>query len=128
MGAAVTRLERRFAERRAVDASEPVSRVRLRGGRELVVIDVSSTGAFVRGDVRLLPGTHIDIHIVGADGRVLARSRVVRARVSAVWGDRIEYCGALAFERPIDVSGYAVPGDADLSVDVSGSTYPEPRM
>jgi hypothetical protein len=78
--------------------------MRLRTGRDLVVLDVSSGGAFVQGEARLLPGTHVDVHVITPAGRVLVRSRVVRAFVAQLCRDRVEYRGALAFERPVDVS------------------------
>ena len=95
-------MERRRAARRAPDGDEPLSRVRLRTGRELVVIDVSNAGVLVRSPGRLLPGTHVDVHVVTWDGRVLVRSRVVRAYVCALQADAIWYHGALAFDRLIE--------------------------
>jgi hypothetical protein len=91
-------MERRRAERRTPSDTEPLSRVRLRIGRELRVVDVSNCGLLAEGDVRLLPGTHIDVHVITPDGRVLARSRVVRSSVYEVRADAIGYRSALAFE------------------------------
>ena len=85
-------------------AAEALSRVRLRAGRELTVIDVAPGGVLVEGEARLLPGTHVDVHVLTPDGRVLMRSRVLRAYVSALASDRIHYRGALAFERPVNVA------------------------
>ena len=45
--------------------------MRLRAGRELVVIDLSNGGALVEGATRLLPGTHVDVHVITRDGRTL---------------------------------------------------------
>jgi hypothetical protein len=78
--------------------------VRLRIGRELKVVDVSNCGLLVEGSVRLLPGTHIDVHVITPNGRVLARSSVVRSLVCRVQADAIEYRTALAFERLIDTT------------------------
>jgi hypothetical protein len=104
--------ERRGTPRRAPADDEPVSRVRLRAGRELTVVDVSSGGALVEGPARLLPGTHVDVHIVTKEGRTLVRSRVVRAHVHYLDAAVVRYRGGIAFERSIDISaaGYAVPG------------------
>jgi hypothetical protein len=59
----------------------------------------------------LLPGTHVDVHVVTGEGRTLVRSRVVGAYVCHLEADAIRYHGAIAFERTIDagVVGYAVP-------------------
>src|SRR5262245_14214204 len=88
--------ERRRAVRRTPDAAEPLARVRLRTGRELHVVDLSSGGALVEGVARLLPGTHADVHVITRDGRLLVRSRIVRAYVCHLSSDAIRYRGALS--------------------------------
>ena len=82
---------------------EALSRVRLRAGRELNVINVSITGALVEGAARLLPGTHVDVHVTSVQGRVLVRARVVRCTVWSVTADVVTYRGALAFNGPVDL-------------------------
>lgn len=90
-----------------------------------MVLDVSSGGACVQGEARLLPGTHVDVHIITPAGRVLVRSRVVRAFVAQLTRDRVDYRGALAFERPVDVSpGYRVPVVAAPSATAEGTSLP----
>jgi hypothetical protein len=96
-------LERRRAPRRVPEAGEPLSRARLRTGRELAVVDVSSHGVLAEGSTRLLPGTHVDVHVTGAQGRVLVRARVVRCAVCAVSADAIRYRGALAFDAAVEL-------------------------
>jgi hypothetical protein len=105
-------MERRRACRRLPAPDEPLSRVRLRTGSVLRVIDVSDAGLLVEG-TRLLPGTHVDVHVVTTAGRVLVRSRVVRAHVAALQGNLVVYRGALAFERTVDTTAVA---DAPLSM------------
>lgn len=119
-------VERRRLERRAPGEGESVSRVRLRTGRELSVVDVSDGGALVEG-ARLLPGTHLDVHVITRDGRVLVRSRVVRAYVAELQSNAVRYRGALAFDRAIDTSratGYALPSAAMAHRREPGSDYP----
>jgi len=96
--------ERRHAPRRVPEAGDPLSAVRVRGGRELAVVDVSEAGVLVDGPARLLPGTHVEVHVVTVDGRVLVRTRVVRAFVSAL-REGVRYRSALAFERRVDTRG-----------------------
>jgi hypothetical protein len=92
------------------DRSEALSRVRLRAGRELAVINVSAGGVCVEGPSRLLPGTHIEVHITTVQGRILVRARVVRCTVCTVTADVITYRGALAFATPVDLPpGEVVP-------------------
>jgi hypothetical protein len=76
----------------------------LRAGRELEVLNISDTGVLVEGAARLHPGAHVDVHVVTREGRVLVRSRVVRAFISHLEADLVRYRGALAFERTIDTA------------------------
>jgi hypothetical protein len=118
-------VDRRRALRSMPDASDPLARLRLRAGRELAVVNLASGGALVEAEGRLLPGTHVDVHVIGVDGRVLVRSRVVRAYVHRLAGDRILYRGALAFERHVDLGvGYAIPRVAHASDRAMGTSYP----
>jgi hypothetical protein len=64
---------------------------------------VSASGALVEGNTRLLPGTHLDVHITGAHGRVLIRARVVRCAVWTLMSDVVLYRGALAFETAVEL-------------------------
>ena len=122
------RLERRHAARRRVGEADPLARIRLRTGRELTVIDVGNTGALVESATRLLPGTHVDTHVMTGAGRVLVRSRVTRARVSAVAAESLTYQAALAFQQAIDASpsGYLIPGPSASPQEDQGTGYPEP--
>ena len=119
-------MERRGTARRPVALNEPLSSGRLRTGGQLRIVDASSSGALVETAERLLPGRNLDVHIVSAQGRVLARSRVVRACVVHLTADSIRYQAALAFERALDVhlEGYALPDTfRGLEVD-AGNRYP----
>ena len=97
-------MERRRMARRVPAAGEPLSRARLRIGREVVVLDVSNSGILVEGFTRLVPGTHVDVHVVAREGRVLVRSLVVRAYVAELTADTVKYRGALAFDRVVDTN------------------------
>ena len=77
-------LERRTTARRTPAPEETLARLRLRTGRELAVVDIGDAGALVEGTTRLLPGTHVEVHVVTREGRTLVRSRVTRAWVLAV--------------------------------------------
>ena len=120
-------IERRRAPRRTPAVDEPLSQIRLRAGRQLTVIDVSDTGVMAEGEMRLLPGTHVEVHLFTCDGRQLVRSRVVRAFVHHLCATRVMYRGALAFNRPVHTAivGYALPEGDDPSMDRAGSRYPD---
>jgi hypothetical protein len=123
-------MERRRARRRDPAADEPLSHARLRTGREFAVVNVSNTGLLVEGPARMLPGTHVDVHVVTRDGRVLVRSRVTRVYVWALTADSICYRGALAFDRTVDTTaiGYPIPDPVVGSVLSSGTPYPQPAI
>jgi hypothetical protein len=97
-------VDRRRTSRREPDARDVLSRVRLRGGREFCVLNISPSGALLEGETRLLPGTHVDVHVTTRDGRVLARARVVRAWVCDLTAVSIRYRQALAFETAIEIA------------------------
>ena len=121
------RFERRRAVRRVPASDEPLSQIRLRAGRELTAVNVSDVGLLAEGEMRLLPGTHVDVHLVTRDGRLLVRSRVVRAFVCHVGPHQIRYRGALAFDRPVHTAavGYPMPGASEARKDNEGSPYPD---
>ena len=79
----------------------------------MLVVNISSFGASLEGESRLLPGTHIDVHVITRQGRVLVRARVVRASVSRLRADAVTYEGAIAFDSMVNTAahGYAVPTD-----------------
>jgi hypothetical protein len=98
------RPDRRVAGRRAPGHPEPLARIRLRTGRDAMVLDVSDAGALVEGGVRLLPGSHVDAHVVTTAGRLLVRSRVVRAWVCSLDATGPTYRTALAFQARVDTA------------------------
>ena len=120
--------DRRQAVRRSPREGEPIARIRLRTGREVIVLDVSDAGALVEGEARLLPGTHVDAHVVTAAGRLLVRSRVVRACVSSL-ATGLVYRTALSFQRAIDSSspGYGFPATSRSAPEIEGNAYPRRR-
>jgi len=128
-GAALTPVahaDRRHAARRTPRDREPLERIRLRTGRSVRVLNVSDQGVLAEGTARLLPGTHIDAHLVTPVGRVLVRSRVVRAWISALEQDGPVYRCALAFQQRVDTSdpGYVIPGPVPGTGAPEGSGYP----
>lgn len=119
-------LDRRAAARRVPGRHEPIARVRLRTGREVVALNVSDEGLLVEGYVRLLPGTHLEAHVVTGTGRVLVRCLVIRSEVGAIGPEGVCYRGAIAFQQPLDTSapGYGLPSDGRASGAGEGSHYP----
>ena len=119
-------MDRRKAPRRLVGGEEPLSRARLRTGGQLLVLDASAWGALTESTERLLPGRHLDVHVVSVQGRVLVRSRVARAFVWRLAADSVTYRAALAFDRAVEVcaDGYVMPVAALPAEIPPGSAYP----
>jgi hypothetical protein len=117
--------ERRAAARRTPDLHETLAHVRLRTGRELAVVDIAETGALLEGTARLLPGTHVEVHIVTREGRTLVRSRVARAWVFAVTANNVRYRAALAFDTRVNTTPSRVVATHNAPLAASlGSNYP----
>ena len=118
-------VERRVATRRTPAPDETLAHLRLRTGRELVVVDIGDAGALVEGTARLLPGTHVEVHVVTREGRTLVRSRVTRASVFAVAADNLQYRAALAFDARVNTAPSWVVATRTAPSSVSaGSRYP----
>jgi len=118
-------VERRTAARRTPAADETLARLRLRTGRELAVVDIGDTGALVEGTARLLPGTHVEVHVVTREGRTLVRSRVTRAWVFAMAADILQYRAALVFDARVNTApSWVVTTRAAPSSASTGSRYP----
>ena len=120
-------MERRRAMRRSISVDEPLAHARLRTGAQLRVVEASAWGALIETTERLLPGRHLDVHIVSAEGRELVRCRVARAFVVRVQPDAVHYRVAFAFDRGIDVrtAGYVMPSPRLGSETDRGIVYPD---
>lgn len=119
-------MERRRTPRRVPGVAEPIAGMRVRTAGALAVLNVSDGGALVEGTGRLLPGTHIDVHVMTPEGRLLVRSRVVRAAVAHVASDMVRYQSGLMFDRVIDTApcGYLVPVALYEGPGAMGTGYP----
>ena len=88
--------------------------------------EISDVGACVRTNARLLPGTHVDVHLMTTGGRVLRRARVVRAAVWGLEATGIEFQVALAFDTPVDSSArrVALTRIEDFASPLNGEQLP----
>lgn len=85
--------------------------VRVRPGRDVVVVNLSSMGLLVEGVWRLRPNSAVDLLIAFGPAPLGIRGRVLRCYVSAI--DRLEgvrYRSAIALHTPIEI---AAPPDLD---------------
>jgi PilZ domain len=113
-----TAVERRSSPRCSCAQCAWLIAARLRPGRDVRVLDLSSGGALVEAAVRLLPGAPFVLHLVSTRGAHTIRGTVLRCHVSAV--DRstgVRYRAALGFDgsfrMPDDRTGDE--GAADIS-------------
>ena len=77
---------------------------RLRPGRQARIVDVCPGGVLIETEWRLLPGTHVELQLGNSDALYRVKSTVVRCQVSGLTSDRIEYRGALAFDRTLTLA------------------------
>ena len=98
MGAAIAH-ERRAFRRVSALADSGMNHARLRPGRSAVVIDLSSAGALIETDWRLLPGLRVEVQLGEPVPLYRVAARVVRCQVALLGREQIRYRGALAFEE-----------------------------
>jgi hypothetical protein len=94
-------IDRRRAARTRLAHEHGIVLVRIRPGHDASLIDVSADGALIETAHRLLPGRHIELHLETVDERAAVRGRVVRCAVAAVLASRVQYQGAIGFERQL---------------------------
>jgi PilZ domain len=81
-----------FDEHRIVSAC-------VRPGHKARLIDVSSGGALIETNHRLLPGTSVELQVENESDRASMRGRVLRCAVVRVRPTWVCYRGAIAFDR-----------------------------
>jgi hypothetical protein len=104
----------------------------LRGGREVVPLDLSRGGICVRTAARLLPGTQVEARLWTRHWHWQASASVVRCEVWALCQeDGVRYRAALEFFRPMEREREDAL-DADLQEgppeQEGGYPVPEPAM
>ena len=114
-------IDRRHNCRRHTFGEHGIEHARVRPGREVLIVNVSSGGVLVETPHRLLPGSPIELHLRTADRRVSVRGRVLRCAVARLRADDLWYRGAIGFdlELPwfsVQEPGYQVPaGESAIS-------------
>ena len=115
-------IDRRQASRRHTFDEHGIEHARVRPGREVLIVNVSSGGVLVETPHRLMPGSPIELHLRTADRRVSVRGRVLRCAVARLRADDLWYRGAIGFDLELPwfseplADGYQVPaGESALS-------------
>jgi hypothetical protein len=97
--------------------------VKVRPGRDVVVVNLSPDGLLVEGAWRFRPGSSVDLHIAFDGTPVGARGRVLRCYVSGI--DRVagvRYRAAIALSTAIMVAMPVGLDDALRSLVADGDT------
>jgi hypothetical protein len=91
------------SERRSSEAYVRSIAARIRGGHDVILLDVSASGVRIEGTRPLRPGARVDVHLSRECRRVTVPARVVRSLVVAIDAVHgITYQAALSFERRCD--------------------------
>ena len=98
--------ERRRYPRIAPPESAGPPRVRLRPGREGLVVNVSRGGACVEASARLFPGMAIEIQVALPDWQWQGEAQVLRCSVSALpREEKVRYRAGLQFRTATEPEG-----------------------
>ena len=98
--AVIRRQDRREGPRLRSDVDHRIRGVRIRPGHSATLVDVSARGALVETSRRLIPGTHVELHIdLGPSHRIVVKARVLRSTVSRLCASTVAYRGAVLFDR-----------------------------
>jgi hypothetical protein len=91
--------DRRTAVRHADLDEHGIVSIRVRPGYRAMLNNISSSGALVETEHRLLPGTSVELFLERHRYRATVRGRVVRCSVARVHHGSICYRGAIAFDQ-----------------------------
>lgn len=93
--------ERRASPRVSPGMASGMERARLRPGRSARIVNLSSVGAFIETDWRLLPGLHVEVQLGDPVPVCKVRARILRCHVALLGREQIRYRAGLAFEERI---------------------------
>ncbi len=97
--------DRRRARRRACGDVPWLWTVKLAGGSQVSVVDISSTGVLLETASRLPDGSTVDLHLLGEDTNVTVPARMLRTQVASVNGLSVKYRVAAAFAHHLALPG-----------------------
>jgi hypothetical protein len=91
--------DRREARRMEAAEEHRIMSASVRPGHRVRLVDVSSGGALVETNHRLLPGTTVELQLESGTKRASVPGRVVRCAVVRLRPTWVCYRGAIAFDR-----------------------------
>jgi PilZ domain len=109
---------------------------RIRPGRIVVIVDLSSGGALVEGPWRFRPLSRCDVHLQIAGRDVHLRARITRCYVARMERQEpVRYRTALSFDQALELpqhwdalAGYRIPGDLTDSALGGVADTPPPTV
>jgi hypothetical protein len=125
--------DRRYAKRSLAAADHGIVAARVRPGHQAIVVNVSAHGVLIETAHRLLPGTPIEMHLQTPAHHVAVPGHVLRCSVCALDASRIQYRGAIRFDRelpwftPVTTHEYSVPDHSALARAHATRTDPSAR-
>jgi len=93
--------ERRASPRVPALTMAGIERARLRPGRTAHIVDLSSGGALIETDWRLLPGMRVEMQVGEPVPLFRVAGRILRCHVVLLDRERIRYRGALMFDEQL---------------------------
>ena len=126
-------IERR-KDRRYGTAAMGAMSARVRPGHDVVVIDVSSSGALIEIATPLRPGARVHVQLKAPASSAAVVARVTRCAVAALGDAGVTYRAGLRLDHGCDWAsesitrqGNDVPGNGSIGSCRAGQVLPEPE-
>jgi CheY-like chemotaxis protein len=97
--------DRRGARRRARGDVPWLWSVKLPGGSQVSVVDISTTGVLLETASRMTDGSTVDLQVLGQGTNVTVPARMIRVQVADVSGLGVKYRVAAAFAHDVALPG-----------------------
>jgi CheY-like chemotaxis protein len=97
--------DRRGARRRTRGDVPWLWSVKVPGGSQVSVVDISTTGVLLEMASRLTDGSTVDLQLLGQDTNLTVPARMIRTQVASVTGLGVKYRVAAAFTHNIALPG-----------------------
>jgi hypothetical protein len=97
--------ERRAARRRPQHDLPWLSKVNLGTGREVALVNISTSGVLVESGSKFTPGTMSELVLTGSNANMVVPVRVIRSEIARIDALGVRYLAAAAFDKEIDLGG-----------------------
>jgi hypothetical protein len=102
---------RRSSRRRATDLAGQWE-IRLPAGGDVNIVDISRLGALLETNSKLIPGSLVDLQVLGLERSVSVPARLIRSEIAGVHGHNVRYRIAAAFCCDVDLLAAPAPASA----------------